>query len=105
MASPCSRAGFCPSQSRAGEREESYRYVTGGFFFLKAACVPTSGRIGLVASGCLNDSYLGVVAFFLAIVHTTYASAGPVFPSGLLNRSRDQILFGLLLILVVVNLF
>src|SRR5271157_2109397 len=113
MASPCSRAGFCPSQSRAGEREESYRYVSGGFFFLNAACVPTSGRIGLVASGCLNDSYLGAAAFFFAIVHSTSTSNEPVFLSELREsspnevrfilrrRSRDHFLFVLLLILVV----
>jgi hypothetical protein len=60
--SPSSRAGFWPSQSRAGESDESYRYVFGGFFFLNCACVPTSGRRS-ASSLCAYaaDSFLPLV--------------------------------------------
>lgn len=60
--SPSSRAGFWPSQSRAGESDESYRYVFGGFFFLNCACVPTSGRRS-ASSACsyAADAFLPLI--------------------------------------------
>src|SRR5271157_3265473 len=51
--SPFARVKFCPSHSITGDSDESYLYVLGGSFFLNCACVPTSGRMGLSASGCL----------------------------------------------------
>jgi hypothetical protein len=46
-----------PVPVSAGESEESYRYVFGGFFFLNCACVPMSGRRSASSVGRCRASY------------------------------------------------